>query len=66
MLIDFCKAFDSIHRGKTEQIQSAYGLPKETVTVIIMLYENMKAMVHSFDGDTTFFKLSVEFCKKIH
>ena len=27
-------AFDSIHRGKMEQILLAYGLPKETVTAI--------------------------------
>ena len=28
---NFTKAFDSIHRGKMEQILQAYGLPKETV-----------------------------------
>ena len=33
---DFSKAFDSIHRGKMEQIQLAYGFPKETVTTIIL------------------------------
>ena len=37
-----------------EQIQQAYGLLKETVTVIIMLYKNTKAMVHSPDGNTDF------------
>ena len=31
LLVDFSKAFDSIHRGKIEQILLAYGLPKETV-----------------------------------
>ena len=30
-----------------EQILKVYSLPKETVTEIIMLYKNMKAMVHS-------------------
>ena len=34
LFVDFTKAFDSIHRGKVEQIQLAYGLPKETVTAI--------------------------------
>ena len=34
---DFAKAFDSIHRGKMEQILLAYGLSKETVAAIMML-----------------------------
>ena len=49
--VDFSKAFDSIHRGKMEQILLAYGLPKETVTAIIMPYKNMKVNVCSPDGD---------------
>ena len=36
--VDFTKAFDSIHRGKMEQILLAYGLPKETVAAITILY----------------------------
>ena len=39
------EAFNSIHRGKMEQILLAYGLPKETVIAIMMLYENKKAIV---------------------
>ena len=35
--VDFTKAFDSIHRRKMEQIQLAYGLPKETVAAITIL-----------------------------
>ena len=31
LFVDFTKAFDSIHRGKMEQILRACGLPKETV-----------------------------------
>ena len=31
LFVDFIKAFDSIHRGKMEQILLAYGLPKETI-----------------------------------
>ena len=27
LFVDFTKAFDSIHRGKLEQILLAYGLP---------------------------------------
>ena len=49
LFVDFSKAFDSIHRGKKEQILLAYDLPKETITVIMMLYENMKVKVHFFD-----------------
>ena len=45
LFIDFPKAFDSIHRGKMEQILLAYGFPKETVTVIMKLYKIMKTMV---------------------
>ena len=40
LLVDFSKAFDSIHGGKMKQIRQAYDLPKETVTNIMMLYEN--------------------------
>ena len=54
LFVDFTKAFDSIHRGKTEQILFAYGLPKETVTAIMMLYRNTKVKVRSPDGDTDY------------
>ena len=40
-----------------EQIQLAYGLLKDIVTAIMILYKNMKAMVHSSDGDTDFFNI---------
>ena len=49
---DFTKAFDSIHRGKMEQILLVYGLPKETVAAITILYRNTKVKVRSPDGDT--------------
>ena len=54
---NFSKAFDSIHRGKIGQIQHAYGLPKETVAAIMMLYKNMKVKVRSSDGDTDNFNI---------
>ena len=57
LLVDFSLAFDSVHRGKMEQILQAYGLPKETVTAIMMLYRNMKAKVCSPDGLTDFFNI---------
>ena len=52
LFVNFSKAFDSIHSGKMEEIFLAYGLPKETNTVIIMFYSDMKAKVHSPDWDT--------------
>ena len=55
LFVDFTKAFDSIHRRKMEQILLAYGLPKETVAAIIMLYRNTKVKVRSPNGDTDYF-----------
>ena len=40
-----------------KQIQQAYGLPKETVTAIMMFYKNTIVVVHSPDGDTDFFNI---------
>ena len=57
LLVDFSKAFDSIHRGKMEQILLEYGLSKETITAIMMLYKTMKAMDCSPDEDTNFFDI---------
>ena len=57
LFVDFSKAFDSIHRGKMEQILLTYSLPKETVAVIMMLYRNPKVKVHSPDGDTDYFDI---------
>ena len=55
--VDFTKAFDSIHRGKMEQILLAYGIPKETDAPIIILYRNTKVKVRSPDGDTDYFDI---------
>ena len=57
LFVDFTKAFDSIHRGKMEQILLAYGLPKETVVAIMILYRNTKVKVRSPDGDTDYFNI---------
>ena len=57
LFLDFTNAFDSIHRGKMEQILLAYGLPKETITAIMMLYWNTKVKVCSLDGDTDYFNI---------
>ena len=40
-----------------EQILLAYGIPKETVAAITILYRNTKVKVHSPDGDTEYFDI---------
>ena len=40
-----------------EQILLAYGLPKETVAAILILYRNTKVKVRSPDGDTEYFDI---------
>ena len=57
LFLVFTKAFNSIHRGKTEQILLAYGLPKETAAAITILYRNTKVKVRSPDGDTEYFDI---------
>ena len=57
LFVDFAKAFDSIHRGKMDQILLVYGLLKETVAAIMMLYRNTKVKVRSPDGDTDYFDI---------
>ena len=57
LFVDFTKAFDSIHRGKMEQILLAYGLPEEKVAAIMIFYRNTKVKVRSPDGDTDYFDI---------
>ena len=57
LFVDFTKAFDSIHRGKMEQTQLAYGQLKETVAAITILHRNIKVKVRSPDGDTKYFDI---------
>ena len=46
LFIDFCNAFDFMHREKIEQILFANAFPVETVPIIMMLYKNIKAIIH--------------------
>ena len=57
LFVDFTRAFDSIHRRKMEQIQLAYGKPKEAVAAITILYRNTKLKGRSPDGDTEYFDI---------
>ena len=43
LFVDLTKAFDSIYRGKMEQILLVYGIPKETVAAITILYCNTQS-----------------------
>ena len=54
-IVDSSKVYDSIDRGKMEQVLLTYCLPKETVTAIIMLYKITKSMIRSSDGDRNLF-----------
>ena len=49
--------FDSIPRGKMEQILLAYGLPREIVAAIRILHRNTKVKVRSPDGHTEYFDI---------
>ena len=40
-----------------EKILLAYGIPKEIVTAIMILYRNTKSMVRSPDEDNNFFDI---------
>ena len=51
------KAFDSVHRGKMEKILLAYGIPKEIVAAIMIMYRNNRSMVTSPNGETEFFDI---------
>ena len=57
LFVGFSKTFDPIHRGKMGEILLAYGLPKETVAAIMMLYRNTEVKVRSPDGDSDYFDI---------
>ena len=57
IFVDVGRAFKSIHRRKMEQVLLAYGLPKETVAAITMLYRHTKVKVRSPEGDTDDFDI---------
>ena len=45
LFVDFTKAIDSIHRRKMEQVLLAYGLPKETLAAITILYRSESTFI---------------------
>ena len=60
LLVDFSKAFNSIHKGKREHILLAYGFLKETFAAIMMLYKYAKVKVCSPDGNIDYFDIVVD------
>ena len=40
-----------------EQILQAYGLPKETVAAITIIFRNTKVKIRSLDGDIEYFDI---------
>ena len=60
LLFVFYKAFDSMHRQKMEQMLMPYGLPKQPITAIMILYKNTEVQVCSPDGDTDSFDIVAE------
>ena len=57
VFVDFKKAFDSLHRGTLMKILLAYGIPKEIVDLIGLLYINTKAKIITSDGETDLFDI---------
>ena len=49
-----------------EQILQAYGIPKETVAAITILYRNTKVKVRSPDGDTEYFDIVAGSTTMVH
>ena len=65
LFVDFSDVFDSIHRGKMEQIHLARVLFKETVAAIMMIKTRKLKFVHRMETPTSWILLLV-FCKGIH
>ena len=57
MIIDFRKAFDTIHRGKMLKSLPASGILKQIVDAIGKMYETTKERVVSPNGETDLFEI---------
>ena len=58
LVIDFSKAFDSIHRGKMTEILNAYSIPDKIISAIMIAYKNTKSIVRTDDADSDFINIS--------
>ena len=50
LFVDFSIVFDSVHRGKMDQILFANGLPKENVTTVIFSSADSCRNIHIYTG----------------
>jgi len=50
--IDFCKAFDSVHRPALRKILGMYGFPEQNISILQNLYQDSKCAVRT-NGDTS-------------
>ena len=66
LFVDFTQAFDSIHSGKMKQILLGYGVSKETITAITILYKNTKVIVSSPNVDIEYFDIVAEVLQGTH
>jgi len=57
VFIDFRKAFDCINRSKMFKILEAYGVPKDIVNAIAVMYRDTSAVVITPDGETDMFSI---------
>ena len=57
IFVDFCKAFDSIHRGRMLEILKAYDVPPNMLAGIKAMYSNTRAKVITPDGETDWFEI---------
>ena len=57
VLMDFKKAFDSVHRRTLMKILRAYGIPKEIIDLFEKLYTDTKAQVLTPEELTELFNI---------
>ena len=57
LLIDFKKAFDSVHRCIMIKILEAYGIPEKLIIAVRTLHKNTRARVLTPDGQTDYFDI---------
>ena len=50
--IDFCKAFDSVHRPALWKILQMYSFPEQIISILQNLYQDSKCAVRT-NGDTS-------------
>jgi len=50
--VDFCKAFDSVHRPALWKILQMYGFPEQIISILQNLYQDSKCAVRT-NGDTS-------------